>query len=64
MKIDMPLNKKPKLNQKLKLSNYLRGYVCCNINGNEGVLHSPLISRTGASPSDAVKYHAQDTHFF
>ena len=25
-------------------------------NGNEGVFHTPRISRTGASPSDAVSY--------
>ena len=32
-------------------------------NGNEGVLHIPQISRTGASPSDAVKYCTQDTRW-
>ena len=30
-------------------------------NGNEGVLHISQTSRTGASPSDAVKCHTQDT---
>ena len=32
-------------------------------NGNEGVLHIPQSSRTEASPSDAVQYHIQDTHW-
>ena len=31
------------------------------INGNERVPHTPQILRTGASLSDAVKYHIQDT---
>ena len=33
-------------------------------NGNEGVLQTPQISRTGTSPSDAVFCHIQDTSFF
>ena len=33
-------------------------------NGNEEVLHSSLISRTGASPSDAISWHNKDTPFF
>ena len=31
------------------------------INGNEGVLHTPRISRTGVWQSDAVKHLTQDT---
>ena len=30
-------------------------------NGNEEVLHIPQSSRTGASPSDTVKYNTQNT---
>ena len=30
-------------------------------NGNEGVFHTPYISRTGASSLDAVYCHPQDT---
>ena len=30
-------------------------------NGNEGVLHIPQSSRTGASPSDAIECHTEDT---
>ena len=33
-------------------------------NGNERLLHTPQISRTGASSSDNVSYHTQDTHFW
>ena len=29
-------------------------------NGNEGVLHTPKISKNGALPSDAVRSHIQD----
>ena len=32
-------------------------------NGNKGVLHTPQISKTGASQPDAVQRHTQDTHF-
>ena len=32
-------------------------------NGNEGVLHTPKISRNGALPSDTVLCHSQDTPF-
>ena len=34
------------------------------IDGNEKVLHTPLRSKTGASLSDEVKSHTQDTIFF
>ena len=30
-------------------------------NGNDGVLHTPQISRTGASPSDSIRCHTQET---
>ena len=30
-------------------------------NGNEGVLQTCQSSKTGASPSDIVEYHTQDT---
>ena len=32
-------------------------------NSNKGVLHMPHSYRTGASPSDAVEYHTQDTPY-
>ena len=32
-------------------------------NSNEYVLHFAQSSRTGASPSDEVKCHTQDTHW-
>ena len=31
--------------------------------GNEGVLNTPQISRTGASPSDPVEYPTKDITF-
>ena len=31
---------------------------------NDRMLHSPQISNCGASPSDAVSCHTQDTFFF
>ena len=31
--------------------------------GNERVLHTPQLSKTGASPSNVVQYHTQDTPF-
>ena len=32
-------------------------------NGNEGVLHTPQIFRTGASPIDTIQFYIQDTLF-
>ena len=32
-------------------------------NGNEGLLHTPKGFKIGASPSDAINCHTQDTHF-
>ena len=32
-------------------------------NGNEGVLYTPQIFRTGASPSDVILYHIQNSPF-
>ena len=33
-------------------------------NGNERLLHTPQITKTGVLPSDAVWYHTQDTSVF
>ena len=33
------------------------------INSDEKVLHTPQIFRTGASPSDTVRYHTKDIPF-
>ena len=43
----------------------LKGTIIAGLwsNGNEGVLHTSQIFRTGASLSDAIEYHTQDTPF-
>ena len=33
------------------------------VNGNEGVLHIPQISKAGATPSDGLMSNIRDTHW-